>query len=59
MSHSVELRAGDVISAGCVPGGSAAAHGRTVAWDARVELSVERLGTLAGVPVRGPERARR
>ncbi len=59
VSHSVELRAGDVISAGCVPGGSAAAHGRTVAWDARVELSVERLGTLAGVPVRGPERARR
>jgi 2-keto-4-pentenoate hydratase/2-oxohepta-3-ene-1,7-dioic acid hydratase in catechol pathway len=58
LSHHVELRAGDVIGAGCVLRGSATAAGRTLRHGERVELSVERLGMLAGVPVVGPGPAR-
>lgn len=58
VSHAIELRAGDVIGAGCVLGGSASAHERALTHDARVEVSIERLGTLAGIPTRGPEHAR-
>lgn len=55
MSDSIELRAGDVIGAPCVSGGSAAQHGRKLSYGSSVELAVERMGKLAGRPVRGPE----
>lgn len=57
VSNHIELQAGDVIAAPPVAGGSAAAHGRQLAYGSSVELSVERLGKLAGRPVRGPELA--
>jgi hypothetical protein len=47
LSQWMELRAGDVIGAGCVRGGRGAAP-----FDATVEVGVERLGRLAGRPVR-------
>jgi 2-keto-4-pentenoate hydratase/2-oxohepta-3-ene-1,7-dioic acid hydratase in catechol pathway len=50
LSQWMDLHAGDVIGAGCVRGGSGAAP-----FGAAVELGVERLGRLAGRPVRrGP-----
>jgi 2-keto-4-pentenoate hydratase/2-oxohepta-3-ene-1,7-dioic acid hydratase in catechol pathway len=55
VSDSIELRAGDVIGAPCVSGGSAAQHGRKLSYGSPVELTVERVGKLAGRPVRGPE----
>ncbi|AUX47080.1 fumarylacetoacetate hydrolase [Sorangium cellulosum] len=55
VSDRIELRAGDVIGAGRVVGGSAWCAGRRVPYGARVELMIERIGWLAGRPVRGPE----
>lgn len=55
VSNHIELNAGDVISAPPVAGGSAASQGRALAYGTSVELTVERLGKLAGRPVRGPE----
>lgn len=55
VSEHVELRAGDVIGAGCVLGGSARSAGRRLSYGSAVELVIERVGKLAGRPVRGPE----
>jgi 2-keto-4-pentenoate hydratase/2-oxohepta-3-ene-1,7-dioic acid hydratase in catechol pathway len=55
VSEHIELCAGDVIGAGCVLLGSAAAHGRRVSYGSTIELTIERLGRLTGRPVRGPE----
>jgi 2-keto-4-pentenoate hydratase/2-oxohepta-3-ene-1,7-dioic acid hydratase in catechol pathway len=55
VSDQVELRAGDIIGAGRVTGGSAASAGQRLAYGSNVELMIERLGKLAGKPVRGPE----
>lgn len=55
VNDRVELRAGDVISAGCVTGGSAVCSGKPLAYGSTVELMIERLGRLTGRPVRGPE----
>lgn len=57
LSGSIELRAGDVLGAGRVIGGSAAEAGQRVAYGATVELMIERIGKLAGRPARGPEPA--
>jgi len=54
VSEHVELRAGDVIGAGCVLGGSAASAGQRLGYGSAVELLIERVGKLAGRPVRGP-----
>ncbi|WP_434043127.1 MULTISPECIES: fumarylacetoacetate hydrolase family protein [Sorangium] len=51
ISNQIELRAGDVVGAGLVFGGSA---GRHVPYGASVELMIERVGRLTGKPVRGP-----
>ncbi|WP_437607107.1 fumarylacetoacetate hydrolase family protein [Sorangium sp. So ce834] len=51
ISNHVELRAGDVVGAGRVFGGSA---GQPVPYGASVELMIERIGRLSGKPVRGP-----
>jgi 2-keto-4-pentenoate hydratase/2-oxohepta-3-ene-1,7-dioic acid hydratase in catechol pathway len=56
VSTSIELRAGDVVALGPVRGGSARSHGRSIVYDERVDLAIERLGTLGGAPVRGPAR---
>ncbi len=55
ISEQVELRAGDVIGAGRVVGGSAAEAGQHVSYGSSVELMIERIGRLSGKPVRGPE----
>jgi 2-keto-4-pentenoate hydratase/2-oxohepta-3-ene-1,7-dioic acid hydratase in catechol pathway len=55
VSDHIELRAGDVIGAPCVAGGSYASHGQRLAYDRVVELTIERIGKLSGRPVRGPE----
>jgi 2-keto-4-pentenoate hydratase/2-oxohepta-3-ene-1,7-dioic acid hydratase in catechol pathway len=55
ISEHVELRAGDVIGAGCVIGGSAASIGARIDYGCTVELAIERIGKLAGRPVRGPD----
>ncbi|AUX25897.1 fumarylacetoacetate hydrolase [Sorangium cellulosum] len=55
ISAQIELRAGDVIGAGRVLGGSAGSAGQRVLYGASVELMIERIGWLAGRPVRGPE----
>lgn len=55
VSDQVELRAGDVIGAGCVPGGSAASVGKHLDYGATVELVIERIGKLIGRPVRGAQ----
>ncbi|WP_437315339.1 fumarylacetoacetate hydrolase family protein [Sorangium sp. So ce385] len=51
ISNHIELRAGDVVGAGRVFGGSA---GQPVPYGATVELMIERIGRLSGKPVRGP-----
>ncbi|XXT17685.1 fumarylacetoacetate hydrolase family protein [Sorangium sp. So ce429] len=51
ISNQVELRAGDVVGAGRVAGGSADQH---VPYGVTVELMIERIGRVAGKPVRGP-----
>lgn len=58
VSAHIELHAGDVISAPRAPrasDGSGAAQGGGLAYDAPVELTIERVGKLSGRPVRGPE----
>ena len=55
VSRHVPLRAGDVIGAGRVIGGSASEGPAPLRFDAPVELAVERLGKLAGRPARGRE----
>jgi len=55
VSEHIELRAGDVIGAGCLDAGSARAHGRRIEYGQTVELSIDRIGRLAGRPVRGPD----
>jgi 2-keto-4-pentenoate hydratase/2-oxohepta-3-ene-1,7-dioic acid hydratase in catechol pathway len=55
VSDRIELRAGDLIGAGLVAGGSAATSGKRLEYGATVELAIERIGKLAGKPVRGPE----
>lgn len=54
VSDHVDLRAGDVIGAGCVLAGSAASAGLRLRYGASVELLIERIGKLAGRPARGP-----
>jgi 2-keto-4-pentenoate hydratase/2-oxohepta-3-ene-1,7-dioic acid hydratase in catechol pathway len=55
VSAYVELRAGDVVGAGCVVGGSAASVGARIDYGCTVELAIERIGKLIGRPVRGPD----
>jgi 2-keto-4-pentenoate hydratase/2-oxohepta-3-ene-1,7-dioic acid hydratase in catechol pathway len=55
VSDHVDLCAGDVIGAGCVKGGSAAAHQQRLPYESPVEVTVERIGKLAGRATRGPE----
>lgn len=55
VSEYVELRAGDVIGAGCVASGSATTAGRALTYGTTVELVIERVGKLGGRPVRGPQ----
>lgn len=55
LSGHLELRAGDVIGAGCVAGGSATAAGQELRYGCAVELVIERVGKLLGRPVRGPD----
>jgi 2-keto-4-pentenoate hydratase/2-oxohepta-3-ene-1,7-dioic acid hydratase in catechol pathway len=55
VSAYVELRAGDVVGAGCVIGGSAASVGARINYGSTVELAIERVGKLLGRPVRGPD----
>jgi hypothetical protein len=54
VSQRIPLRAGDVIGAGRVIGGSASSSGDALPFEATVDLLVERLGKLSGRPVRGP-----
>jgi 2-keto-4-pentenoate hydratase/2-oxohepta-3-ene-1,7-dioic acid hydratase in catechol pathway len=54
ISNHVALRAGDVIGAGRVVGGSAACVGKRLTYGSTVELVIERVGKLSGRPVRGP-----
>jgi hypothetical protein len=54
VNDQVELRAGDVIGAGRIIGGSAASIGKRLAYGSTVDLVIERLGRLTGKPVRGP-----
>jgi 2-keto-4-pentenoate hydratase/2-oxohepta-3-ene-1,7-dioic acid hydratase in catechol pathway len=51
ISNHIELRAGDVIGAGRVFGGSA---DQRVPYGACVEVMIERIGRMTGKPVRGP-----
>jgi 2-keto-4-pentenoate hydratase/2-oxohepta-3-ene-1,7-dioic acid hydratase in catechol pathway len=51
ISNHIELRAGDVIGAGRVFGGSA---DQRVPYGADVELMIERIGRMTGKPVCGP-----
>jgi len=53
VSRWMDLRAGDVIGAGCVRGGTGAAGGGAPRFGEAVELLVERLGKLSGKAVRG------
>ncbi|HSN99274.1 MAG TPA: fumarylacetoacetate hydrolase family protein [Candidatus Nanopelagicales bacterium] len=55
VSEHLELRAGDVVGAGCVRGGRAAGAGERVSYGSIVELVIERVGKLVGRPVRGPD----
>jgi hypothetical protein len=55
ISNHIELRAGDVVGAGRVFGGSA---GQRMPYGASVELMIERIGRLSGKPVRGPAPSR-
>ena len=55
VSEQVELRAGDVIGAGCVSDGSAASLSKRLGYNATVEVAIERIGKLRGRPVRGPQ----
>jgi 2-keto-4-pentenoate hydratase/2-oxohepta-3-ene-1,7-dioic acid hydratase in catechol pathway len=48
ISEHIELRAGDVVGAGCVAA-------RRVPYGAVAKVAIERIGVLAGRPVRGPE----
>jgi 2-keto-4-pentenoate hydratase/2-oxohepta-3-ene-1,7-dioic acid hydratase in catechol pathway len=54
-SDHIELRAGDIIGASRVSGGSAEDHGRALSYGSTVELTIERIGKLVGRPMRGPE----
>ncbi|MBI4704219.1 MAG: fumarylacetoacetate hydrolase family protein [Deltaproteobacteria bacterium] len=56
LSHFVELRAGDVVGAGCLRGG--APEPGAIRFGDGVELTVPRLGTLRGSPLRGPDLGR-
>lgn len=54
ISHHVPLQAGDVIGAGRLPGGCAAEAGAKLSFGMRVEMTIERIGRLAGRAVEGP-----
>jgi 2-keto-4-pentenoate hydratase/2-oxohepta-3-ene-1,7-dioic acid hydratase in catechol pathway len=55
VSDHVELHGGDVVSLGLT---STKAAGKLPDWGQSVELQIERVGTLVGRPVRGPDRVR-
>jgi 2-keto-4-pentenoate hydratase/2-oxohepta-3-ene-1,7-dioic acid hydratase in catechol pathway len=57
VSAHIELHAGDVLGAPRAAPGSFAASGKRLAYNAQVDLTIERLGKLSGRPVRGPEPA--
>ena len=54
VSQHVELRAGDVLSAGRFRESSPRTMGCPLSYGEMVSVSVERLGTLKGRSVRGP-----
>lgn len=54
-SNHIELRAGDIIGAPPIFSANLATQEGGAGYDSTVELAIERLGKLRGVPIRGPE----
>ncbi len=58
LSHTLTLRAGDVVGIGPLPRGSSDVHRVAVPFHDRVEVTIERLGVLRGAAVERRELAR-